>query len=106
MNFFVIENIAIKYKKNAGFLVANDFSEDAMESYDFDKVPILVSLNPSYNEQSTCYDPFEKKILEGSCGTLMLLKVDGRKIVLTMLEDEKEISREMIKRQFIIDCVS
>ncbi|RVW74634.1 Protein disulfide-isomerase 5-2 [Vitis vinifera] len=36
-----------------------DFSEDVMVAYDFDKVPALVSLHPSYNEHSVFYGPFD-----------------------------------------------
>lgn len=55
----MIEKFAIKYKKNAWFSVAKDFSEDLMIVYDFDKIPALVSLNPLYNERNTFYGPFE-----------------------------------------------
>lgn len=54
-----ILNLAIKYKKNAWFSVAKDFSEDIMTNYDFDKVPALVATHPAYNEQSLFYGPFE-----------------------------------------------
>ncbi|KAF1897427.1 hypothetical protein Lal_00035132 [Lupinus albus] len=112
LNNSTIENIAIKYKKNAWFSVAEHFSEDAMvSSYGFDKVPALVSLNPSYNERSAFYGPFEEKLLEDfvkqnllplavpvSHDTLKLMKSDGRKMVLTIVEDEnEEISKELIK---------
>lgn len=59
LNNSMIEKLAIKYKKNAWFSVAKDFTEDVMILYDFDKVPALVSINPAYNEQSTFYGPFE-----------------------------------------------
>lgn len=56
----IISKLAIKYKKKAWFSVAKDFSEDVMVSYDFDKVPALVSIHPNYNnERSTFYGPFE-----------------------------------------------
>lgn len=54
-----IEKFAIKYKTNAWFSVAKDFSEDVMGSYHFDKVPALVSINKDYNESNTLYGPFE-----------------------------------------------
>ncbi|XP_019427760.1 PREDICTED: protein disulfide-isomerase 5-2-like [Lupinus angustifolius] len=106
-----IEKLAIKYKKNAWFSVAKDFSEDLMVSYDFDKVPALVSLNPKYNEHNTFYGPFEGEFLEDfvkqnliplavpvSHDTLKLLEGDDRKIVLTIVEDEdEERSRELVK---------
>lgn len=59
LNESVISNLAIKYRKKAWFSVAKDFSEEIMVSYDFDKVPALVSLQPNYNEQSIFYGPFE-----------------------------------------------
>ncbi|KAF1880569.1 hypothetical protein Lal_00011628 [Lupinus albus] len=107
----VIEKLAIKYKKNAWFSVAKDFSEDLMVLYDFDKVPALVSLNPKYNEQSTFYGPFEDEFLEDfvkqnliplavpvSRDTLKLMEADDRKIVLSIVEDEnEEKSRELVK---------
>lgn len=58
----VIVELAIKYKKNAWFSVAKGFSEDIMVSYDFDKVPALVSLHPKYKEQSVFYGPFEGEL--------------------------------------------
>ncbi|CAL0303077.1 unnamed protein product [Lupinus luteus] len=111
LNNSTIENIAVKYKKNAWFSVAKDFSEDAMVSYGFDKVPAIVSLNPSYNERSAFYGPFEEKFLEDfvkqnllplavpvSRETLKLMKDDGRKMALTIVEDENEDrSKELIK---------
>lgn len=59
VNESVVSNLAIKYKKKAWFSVAKDFSEDVMVKYDFDKVPALVVIHPSYNEQSIFYGPFE-----------------------------------------------
>lgn len=59
----VISKLAIKYKKKAWFSVVKDFSKDIMVLYDFDKVPALVSLHPSYNEKSIFYGPFEGKFL-------------------------------------------
>ncbi|KAE8701649.1 Protein disulfide isomerase-like 5-2 [Hibiscus syriacus] len=55
----VMSNLAVKYKKKAWFSVAKDFSDDAMVLYDFDKVPSLVALHPSYKQQSVFYGPFE-----------------------------------------------
>ncbi|XP_020231698.1 protein disulfide-isomerase 5-2 [Cajanus cajan] len=111
LNNSVIENFGIKYKKNAWFSVAKDFSEDLMVLYDFDKIPALVSLNQQYNERNTFYGPFEEEFLEDfvrqnliplvvpvSPETLKLVKADGRKIVLTIVEDEdEERSKELIK---------
>ncbi|MED6111023.1 Protein disulfide-isomerase 5-2 [Stylosanthes scabra] len=107
----MIEKFGIKYKKNAWFSVAKDFSEDLMVLYDFDKVPALVSLNPKYNERSTFYGPFEDGFLEDfvkqnliplavpiSHDTLKLMKADGRKTVLAIVEDEdEERSKELVK---------
>lgn len=99
----VISNLALKYKKKAWFAVAKDFSEDAMVLYDFDKVPALVSVQPSYNERSIFYGPFDEEFLEEfikqnflplsvpiNQDTLKLLKDDKRKIVLAVVEDETE----------------
>ncbi|KAK4252987.1 hypothetical protein QN277_010831 [Acacia crassicarpa] len=111
LNNSMIEKLAQKYKKNAWFSVARDFSEDVMVLYDFDKVPALVSVNPSYNERSTFYGPFEEEFLEDfvkqnliplavpvSHDTLKLMSADGRKIALTIVEDEnEEKTKELIK---------
>lgn len=111
LNNSVIENFGVKYKKNAWFSVAKDFSEDLMVLYDFDKIPALVSLNQQYNERNTFYGPFEEEFLEDfvrqnliplvvpvSPETLKLVKADGRKIVLTIVEDEdEERSKELVK---------
>ncbi|KAL0015877.1 hypothetical protein SO802_002946 [Lithocarpus litseifolius] len=99
----VMSKLAIKYKKKAWFSVAKDFSEDIMVLYDFDKVPALVSLHPSYNEKSIFYGPFEEEFLEDfikqnmfppvipiNHETLKALKDDDRKIVLTIVEDDTE----------------
>lgn len=59
MNESVISKLAIKYKKKAWFSVAKDFSDSVMESYDFDKVPALVSLYPTYDERNIFYGPFD-----------------------------------------------
>ncbi|XP_022727778.1 protein disulfide-isomerase 5-2-like [Durio zibethinus] len=103
LNEMVISNLAIKYKKKAWFSIAKDFSEDAMVLYDFDKVPALVVLHPSYNQQSIFYGPFEDEFLGDfikqnllplavpmNHETLKLLKDDERKIVLTIMQDENE----------------
>ncbi|KAG8660784.1 protein disulfide-isomerase 5-2 isoform X2 [Manihot esculenta] len=111
MNETLISTLGKKYKKNAWFSIANGFSEEIMVQYDFDKVPALVSLLPSYNEQSIFYGPFEEKFLEDfikqnflppavpmSRDTLKILKDDERKIVLTIMEDESdEKSQKLIK---------
>ncbi|XP_038725268.1 protein disulfide-isomerase 5-2-like [Tripterygium wilfordii] len=111
LNETLISKLAIKYKKRAWFSVANDFSEDVMVRYDFDKVPALVSLRPSYNERSVFYGPFEEEFLEEfikqnllplavpiNHETLKMLKDDERKIVLTIIEDEvEEKSHKLIK---------
>ncbi|KAF8376961.1 hypothetical protein HHK36_030332 [Tetracentron sinense] len=103
LNESMISGFAMKYKKKAWFSVAKDFSEEVMVLYDFDKVPALVALHPSYNEQSIFYGPFEEGFLEDfikqhllplsipiNFDTLKLLKDDERKIVLTIVEDESE----------------
>lgn len=59
LNESVISHLAVKYKKSAWFSVAEDFSDKTMEFYDFDKVPALVALHLTYNEQSIFYGPFE-----------------------------------------------
>ncbi|KAK9053805.1 hypothetical protein SSX86_024879 [Deinandra increscens subsp. villosa] len=106
-----ILNLAIQYKKNAWFSMAKDFSEKTMALYDLDKVPALVALHPNFNEQNIFYGPFEDKFLEEfiqQCllpltlpltgENLKLLKNDKRKIVLTIMKDEKHYeSKEFIK---------
>ncbi|KAK1436470.1 hypothetical protein QVD17_02250 [Tagetes erecta] len=106
-----ISKLAIKFKKNAWFSVAKDFSEKTMALYDFDKVPALVALHPSFDEQNVSYGPFEDEFLEEfiqQCllpltlpmtgESLKLLKDDKRKIVLTIVEDETHNdSKELIK---------
>lgn len=110
LNESMISNLAIKYKKKAWFSVAKDFSEDVMVAYDFDKVPALVSLHPSYNEHSVFYGPFDGEFLEDfmkqtlfplvlpiNYDTLKLLKDDDRRIVLTFVDDElDEKSKKLI----------
>ncbi|KAB2012989.1 hypothetical protein ES319_D09G127200v1 [Gossypium barbadense] len=111
LNETVIYNLAVKYKKKAWFSVAKDFSDDAMVLYDFDKVPSLVALHPSYKQQSVFYGPFEDSFLGDfvkqnllplvvplNYETLKLLKDEERKIVLTILNDEDEDqSQNLIK---------
>nr|CAB3446851.1 unnamed protein product [Digitaria exilis] len=107
----LIAEYGAKYKKKAWFSTAKDFSEDMMVVYDFDKFPALVSVNPKYNEQGVFYGPFEGIFLEDfirqsllpltvpiNKDTVKLLKDDGRKVVLTILEDElDENSPQLIK---------
>ncbi|CAO2835302.1 unnamed protein product [Amaranthus hypochondriacus] len=103
MNESVISKLAIKYKKKAWFSVAKDFSDSVMESYDFDKVPALVSLYPTYDERNIFYGPFDDQFLEEfikqnlfplclpmNHDTLKLLRDEERKIVLTFVEDEND----------------
>ncbi|KAH7524972.1 hypothetical protein FEM48_Zijuj06G0175900 [Ziziphus jujuba var. spinosa] len=111
LNESVISNLAIKYRKKAWFSVAKDFSEEIMVSYDFDKVPALVSLQPKYDEHSIFYGPFEEEFLDAFIKQNMLplalpvnydslksLEDDERKIVLTFVEDEaEEKSKKLIK---------
>ncbi|XP_060198001.1 protein disulfide-isomerase 5-2-like [Lycium barbarum] len=111
LNESTISHLAVKYKKKAWFSVAKDFSDKTMEFYDFDKVPALVSLHLSYNEQSIFYGPFEEKFLEDyikqsllplalpiNQDTLTSLKDDKRKIVLSIVEDEHdERSKGLVK---------
>ncbi|XP_071737839.1 protein disulfide-isomerase 5-2-like [Rutidosis leptorrhynchoides] len=106
-----ISNLAIKFKKNAWFSVAKDFSEKTMALYDFDKVPALLALHPNFKEQNIFYGPFEDKFLEEFIKqsslpltlpiteeSLKLLKDDDRRIVLTIVEDETHYeSKELIK---------
>lgn len=111
MNESMISSLAVRYKKKAWFSVAKDFSEDIMVLHDFDKVPALVSLHPSYDERNIFYGPFDEKFIEDfikqhllpstlpiNYDTLKLLRDDKRKIVLTIVEDENdEISKKLIK---------
>lgn len=99
------------YKKKSWFAVANDFSEEVMVAYDFDKSRALVAIHPSYNEQSVFYGPFEGGFLEDfirqnqlplvvpiKSETLKLLNIDERKVVLTIVDDElNEKSLKLIK---------
>lgn len=107
----VIRELGAKYKKKAWFGVAKDFTEDLMVTYDFDKVPSLVSLHPKYHEHSVFYGPFEGEFLEDfikhnqlplavpiNYETLKLLNDDKRKIVLTIMEDENnEKASKLVK---------
>ncbi|KNA18886.1 hypothetical protein SOVF_066890 [Spinacia oleracea] len=103
MDESVISKLAMKYKKKAWFSVAKDFSDSVMESYDFDKVPALVALHPSYDERNIFYGPFDDQFLEEfikqnvlplclpiNSDSLKLLRDEDRKIVLTFVEDENE----------------
>lgn len=107
----LIVEYAKKYKKKAWFSVAKDFSEEVMVTYDFDKVPALVSLHPNYNERSVFYGPFEGEFLKDfirqnqlplvvpiNFDSLKLLNDDKRKIVLTIMHDVvDEKSLKLIK---------
>ncbi|CAN0911958.1 Protein disulfide-isomerase 5-2 [Linum grandiflorum] len=110
LNETAISKLAVKYKKKAWFAVANDFSDDVMFKYDFDKTPALVSINPTYNEQNIFYGPFEEFVetfikqtflpltVPINHETLKILADDERKIVLTIVEDEQEEkSQKLIK---------
>ncbi|KAG6738799.1 hypothetical protein POTOM_058421 [Populus tomentosa] len=111
LNETVMSNLAIKYKKKAWFSVASDFSDDVMVQYDFDKIPTLVCIHPSYNDHTVFYGPFEEEFMEEfitqnslplavpiNSETLKVLKDDQRKIVLTILEDDsEEKSQNLIK---------
>ncbi|KAK4747676.1 hypothetical protein SAY87_014262 [Trapa incisa] len=107
----VLSDLGRKYKKKAWFSVAKDFSEDAMVSYDFDNVPALVGIHPSFNERNLFYGPFEGKFVEDfvkqnflplvvpiNSDTLKLFSDDDRKIVLTIMEDENDDdSQKLVK---------
>ncbi|RAL38741.1 hypothetical protein DM860_013422 [Cuscuta australis] len=111
LNQSVALDMAVKYKKKAWFSVANGFSDETMALYDFDKVPALLALHPSYNEQNIFYGPFEEKFLEDyikqsllplvlpiNHDTLRLIKDDNRKIALTIMDNEAdEKSKGLIK---------
>ncbi|EAZ30795.1 hypothetical protein OsJ_14861 [Oryza sativa Japonica Group] len=111
VNESLIAGYGGKYKKRAWFAVAKDFSEDFMVTYDFDKVPALVSLHPKYKEQSVFYGPFEGSFLEDfirqsllpltvpiNTETLKMLDDDDRKVVLAILEDDSdETSSQLVK---------
>ncbi|KAH9624007.1 hypothetical protein KSS87_007023 [Heliosperma pusillum] len=111
MNESMISQFAIRYKKRAWFAVAKGFSDSTMESYDFDKVPALISLHPKYDERNIFYGPFDDQFLEEyvkqnlfplclpiNSETLKLLRDEERKIVLTLVDDLKEErSKQLIK---------
>ncbi|XP_076901479.1 protein disulfide-isomerase 5-2-like [Bidens hawaiensis] len=106
-----ISNLAVRFKKNAWFSVAKDFSEKTMNLYDFDKAPALLALHPNFNEQTIFYGLFEDKLVEEfikqnllpltlpiTSESLKLLKDDKRNIVLTIFEDETHYeSKKFIK---------
>ncbi|XP_074263521.1 protein disulfide-isomerase 5-2-like [Silene latifolia] len=111
MDESMISTLAVKYKKRAWFAVAKVFSDSVMDSYDFDKVPALVSLHPTYDERNIFYGPFDDQFLEEfvkqnlfplclpiNPETLKLLRDDDRKIVLTLVDDiQEERSKQLIK---------
>ncbi|XP_074273320.1 protein disulfide isomerase-like 5-2 [Silene latifolia] len=111
MNESMISQFAIKYKKRAWFAVAKGFSDSTMESYDFDKVPALVSLHPKYDERNIFYGPFDDQFLEEfvkqnlfplclpiNSETLKLLRDEERKIVLTLVDNlQEERSKQLVK---------
>ncbi|KAK6938537.1 Thioredoxin domain [Dillenia turbinata] len=111
LNESSISSYGIKYKKKAWFSVTKDVSEDVMVTYDFDKIPALVAVHPTYDERSVFYGPFEDNFLENfikqsllplvlpiNYDTLKMLKEDERKVVLTILEDEDdERSKQLVK---------
>ncbi|KAK9743299.1 hypothetical protein RND81_03G230400 [Saponaria officinalis] len=111
MNESMISELAIKYKKRAWFAVAKGFSDTVMDLYDFDKVPALVSLHPTYDERNIFYGPFDDQFLEEfvkqnlmplclpiNPETLKLLRDEERKIVLTLVDDsQEEKSKQLVK---------
>ncbi|CAM8911664.1 unnamed protein product [Rhodiola kirilowii] len=111
LNESIISELATMYKKRAWFSVAKDFSEDAMILHDFDKVPALVVIHPSYGQQAVFYGPFEDSFLGAfvkqnlfplvmpiTYESLKLLRDDDRNIVLTIVQDESnEKSVKLIK---------
>ncbi|KAL8030993.1 hypothetical protein ABFX02_14G322100 [Erythranthe guttata] len=111
LNESTVLDLAVKYKKKAWFSVAKDFSDQIMTSYDFEKIPALAAIHPTYNERSTFYGPFEEKFIEDyikqsllplvlpiSRDSLKSLKDDQRKVVVTILEDEtEETSKEILQ---------
>ncbi|KAH9624846.1 hypothetical protein KSS87_000427 [Heliosperma pusillum] len=111
MDESMISTLAVKNKKRAWFAVAKGFSDSVMDSYDFDKVPALVSLHPTYEERNKFYGPFDDQFLEEfvkqnlfplclpiNPETLKLLRDDDRKIVLTLVNDiQEERSKQLIK---------
>ncbi|XP_011628479.1 protein disulfide-isomerase 5-2 [Amborella trichopoda] len=111
LNESLIKEYAKSYKKRAWFSIAKEFSDDVMETYNFDKVPALVSLHPGYNDQGVFYGPFEDQFLEEyikqsllplcvpvNYDTLKLFRDEERKIVVTIVKDELEDkSQRLIK---------
>ncbi|KAL9680753.1 hypothetical protein QQ045_012532 [Rhodiola kirilowii] len=79
--------------------------------YDFDKVPALVAIHPTYDEQSVFYGPLEDTFLGAfvkqnlfplvmpiTYESLKLLRDDDRKVALTIVQDESdEKSVKLIK---------
>ncbi|WOL11942.1 protein disulfide isomerase-like 5-2 [Canna indica] len=111
LNESIILDIAREFRKKAWFSVAKNFSEQMKAVYDFDKIPALVSLHPTYNERSVLYDPFEGQLLENfvrqnqlplvvpiKFETLKMVNGDQRKVFLTIVEDElNERTLKLIK---------
>ncbi|RLN15441.1 hypothetical protein C2845_PM02G19760 [Panicum miliaceum] len=102
----LIAEYGTKYKKKAWFLTAKDFSEDMMVLHDFDKFSALVSVNPKYNEQSILWNlsgRFYKAVptaftVPTNRETVKVLKDDGRKVVLTSLEDELDENAPQLRK--------
>ncbi|KAK8952507.1 Protein disulfide-isomerase 5-2 [Platanthera zijinensis] len=111
LNESSISQYGLRYKKKSWFAVSNDFSEEVMVAYDFDKTPAFVAIHPSYDEHSVFYGPFEGEFLDDfilqnqlplvvpiKSETLKLLNNDERRIVLTVVGDELEAqSLKLIK---------
>ncbi|XP_042057633.1 protein disulfide isomerase-like 5-2 [Salvia splendens] len=111
LNESVILDSAVKHKKKAWFSVANVFSDEIVTPYGLNKVPALLAIYPAYDEKSVFYGPFEENALEDyisksllplifpiSQGSLKLLQDDERKVLLTIIKDEKEEkSRELFQ---------
>ncbi|GLJ44262.1 hypothetical protein SUGI_0925500 [Cryptomeria japonica] len=103
INESLLAGLAKQYKKRAWFAVAEDFTDEVMMEYDFDKKPALLALRPEYREQDTFYGPFEggflnefiQQSLLPLCvpiryDTLKLIQEDARPIALTIMKDERE----------------
>ncbi|KAH9298362.1 hypothetical protein KI387_030044, partial [Taxus chinensis] len=99
----LLVSLAKQYKKRAWFAVAEEFSDEVMVEYHFDKKPALLALRPEYREKDIFYGPFEGGYLEEFIqqnllplcvpiryDTLKLLKEYARPIVLTIMKDERE----------------
>ncbi|EPS68805.1 hypothetical protein M569_05957 [Genlisea aurea] len=111
LNESAVSNFAKEYKKRAWFSVSSNFSDETMASYDFDKVPALAAIHPASNEQSIFYGPFEDEFLRDyikksllppvlriTQDSLKSLKGDERKVVVTILDDERdEKSLELVR---------